>query len=468
MTTANATASRPTVSMITATAIVVADMVGVGVFTSLGFQVKDISSGFSLLLLWIVGGIVALCGAAAYSELAGMFPRSSGEYNYLARTYHPAIGFLAGWLSATVGFAAPIALAAMAFGEYFKAFAPALPQLDFGVNVSWPVAVDFRFTWPLILGLGVSWLITLVHLRGIRYGSIFHNAWTVLKLALIAGFLVAGLALGTPQPISFAPSAIDLTYVTGAPFAISLVFVMYSYSGWNAATYIAGELHDPHRSLPRALFTGTLIVLVLYVGLNAVFLYTTPIDKMAGQLDVAVIAGSHIFGEPGGRVVGGLICLGLVSSISAMMWIGPRVTMTMGEDIPMLRLFSRRSKAGVPTTAILFQLVVVNLMLFTQSFEAVLDFIQFSLTVCSFLAVLGVIKLRYTHPDLPRPYRAWGYPVTPIIFLLVTGFMMYYLVINRPVQSLAGFAMMLAGLAVYGASHFVCTSPPPVQKVNHA
>jgi APA family basic amino acid/polyamine antiporter len=256
--------------------------------------------------------------------------------------------------------------------------------------------------------------------------------------------------------------------VAGAPFAISLVFVMYSYSGWNAATYIAGEIEDPRRGLPRALFAGTLIVLVVYVSLNAVFLYTTPMEKMAGQLDVAVIAGRYIFGDWGGRVVGGLICLGLVSSISAMMWIGPRVTMTMGEDIPMLRFFSRRSKNGVPTAAILLQLVIVNLMLFTQSFEAVLDFIQFSLTICSFLAVLGVIKLRFTHPDLPRPYRAWGYPVTPVIFLLVTAFILYYLIIHRPLQSLAGFAMMLAGLALYAASHFLRTSPPAVQNVNRA
>jgi APA family basic amino acid/polyamine antiporter len=441
-------AGRPTISTVTATAIVVADMVGVGVFTSLGFQVKDISSGFSLMLLWVVGGVVALCGVAAYSELAGMFPRSSGEYNYLARSYHPAVGFLAGWLSATVGFAAPIALAAMAFGEYFKAVVPGSPALA--------------------LGIAVTWLITLVHLRGVRHGSIFHNVWTVLKLALIIAFLVAGAMYAHPQPISFAPSTADIGYVAGAPFAISLVFVMYSYSGWNAATYIAGEIRDPHRSLPRALFAGTLIVLAIYVALNAVFLRVAPIDKLAGQLDVAVIAGRAIFGDAGARAVGALICLGLVSSISAMTWIGPRVTMTMGEDIAMLRFFARTSKTGVPTAAILFQLAVVNLMLLTQSFEAVLDFIQFSLTACSFLAVLGVIKLRLTHPDLPRPYRAWGYPVTPVIFLAVTGFMMYYLVINRPTQSLAGFAMMLAGLAIYGVSHLISSSPTTVQDANRA
>jgi len=433
------TGSGGTVSWVTATAIVVADMVGVGVFTSLGFQVEAITSGFALLLLWVVGGIVAICGAFCYAELAAMFPRSSGEYNLLGRVYHPAFGFVAGWLSATVGFAAPIALAAMAFGSYFASAAPGLPPRLFG----------FAINWPLLLGLAMAWLAALVHLCGVRFGGAYHNTWTALKLAFIVLLIVAGYAAADTQPLSFAPRATDLATVTSAPFAISLVFVMYSYSGWNAATYIVGELRQPSRNLPRALFVGTAIVIVLYVALNAMFLVTTPIGELAGQLDVAVVAGRHVFGEFGGRIVGALICLGLVSSISAMTWIGPRVTMTMGEDITMLRLFSRRSKQDVPAVAIVFQLLVANLLLLTQSFEAVLDFIQFSLTFCSFFAVLGVIKMRISHPTLARPYRAWGYPVTPVVFLAVTLFMMYYLVVNRPLQSLAGVAMMLAGLVVY-------------------
>ncbi len=439
-------ATAGTVSWVTATAIVVADMVGVGVFTSLGFQVSDIPSGFSLLLLWIVGGVVAICGAFCYAELATMLPRSSGEYNFLRRIYHPAFGFVAGWLSATVGFAAPIALAGMAFSKYFASslpnLMPYLPERLFGLPID-P---------PLQLGLGITWLAALVHLGGVKFGGAYHNAWTALKLALIVVFIIAGFAFGDVQSISFAPSAADLTYIAGAPFAISLVFVMYSYSGWNAATYIVGEVREPARNLPRALFTGTAIVVVLYVALNAVFLISTPMKELAGQIDVAIVAGKHVFGGLGGRVVGAVISLGLVSSISAMTWIGPRVTMTMGEDVPLLRLFSRKSKRDAPAIAIVFQLVISSLLLLTQSFEAVLDFIQFSLTFCSFFAVLGVIKMRITHPNLARPYRAWGYPVTPLIFLGVTFFIMYYLVVNRPLQSLAGFAMMSAGLVIYYAS----------------
>jgi basic amino acid/polyamine antiporter, APA family len=420
------------VSTVTATAIAVADMIGIGVFTSLGFQVRGIPSAFSLVMLWVVGGITALCGALSYAELAAALPRSGGEYNFLSRIYHPAVGFLAGWVSATVGFAAPIALAAMAFGTYFEGVFPGSP--------------------PLVLGLALVWIISFVHLSGIQHSSLFQNISTAIKVVLIAAFIVAGFAFGTRQPISFAPSAQDLRHIVSAPFAVSLVFVMYSYSGWNAATYIINEVRDPEKSLPRSLLAATLIVLALYVGLNAVFLYTTPIEKMAGQINVAQIVGNHIFGESGGRIVAALICVGLISAASAMIWIGPRVTMVIGEDIPALRFFARTTNTGVPVTAILFQLAVVTLLLFTQSFEAIIDYIQFSLTFCTFLAVLGVIVLRYTQPELKRPYRVWAYPVTPIIFLLVTGFMMFYLLSERALQSVASVLTMLAGLVVFAIS----------------
>ena len=421
------------ITTFTASAIAVADMVGIGVFTSLGFQVQDIKSAFSVLLLWIVGGVVALCGALSYGELGAALPRSGGEYNFLSRIYHPAVGFMAGWLSATVGFAAPIALASMAFGAYFKGVVPGSPS-------------------PLVMGLGIAWAVALVHLLGLRHGSAFQNISTILKVLLIIAFIVAGFAVGTPQDISFTPSLDDLSYISAAPFAIGLVFVMYAYSGWNASTYIIGEIRHPQTTVPRSLFVATAIVLVLYVLLNAVFLYTTPMEKMAGQVEVALVAGTHIFGDAGGRIVGGLICAGLISTISAMTWIGPRVTKVMGEDIPLLAVFARETKNGVPAVAICLQLAIVTLLILTQSFESVLEYIQFSLTLSSFLTVLGVVVLRYTQPKLERPYRTWGYPLTPFIFLGVTLFMMIYLVIERPVQSLAGLTTLLIGLLIFGIS----------------
>ena len=421
------------ITTFTATTIAVADMVGIGVFTSLGFQVLSIQSPFSLVMLWIVGGVVALCGALCYGELAAALPRSGGEYNFLSRIYHPSIGFMAGWLSATVGFAAPIALAAMAFGAYLKGVFPDAPS-------------------QLALALAVSWLVSLVHLSGLKMSASFHNISTIFKILLIFVFIVAALVMGEAQPISFMPEAIDLTHLSGAPFAISLVFVMYSYSGWNASTYIIGEMKDPQRSAPRSLFFATLIVMFLYVGINAVFIYTTPIDMMKGELEVALVVGKHIFGDTGGRIVGGLICFGLVSAISAMIWIGPRVTKVMGEDLTMLKYFSRETASGVPAPALILQLFIVTLLIFTQSFESILEFIQFSLTLSSFLAVLGVMVLRYRQPKLERPYLAWGYPFTPLIFLGVTGFMLVYLLIERPMESLSGLALLLTGLVIYALS----------------
>lgn len=429
------------VSTVTATAIAVADMIGIGVFTSLGFQVGAIPSAFSLVMLWVVGGITALCGALAYAELAAALPRSGGEYNFLSRIYHPTVGFLAGWISATVGFAAPIAVAAMAFGTYFMGAFPGF----FGGVVA-PGAAS------LLLGLALAWAVSLVHLTGLRQSSLLQNVSTAIKVVLIAAFIVVGFAFGTPQPISFAPSSQDLGYMLSAPFAISLVYVMYSYSGWNAATYIINEVRDPERTLPRSLFVATLVVLALYVALNAVFLYTTPMSRMAGQLNVAQIAGAEILGEAGGRLIAGLICIGLVSAVSAMVWIGPRVTQVIGEDLPGLRILARKTKTGVPALAILLQLGVVTGMLLTQSFETVVHYIQFSLTFCTFLAVLGVIVLRWTRPGLTRPYRVWAYPLTPVIFLAVTGYMMFFQLTQKPKESIAGLVTMLAGLLVFAVS----------------
>src|SRR5258708_7748112 len=264
-----------TVSVVVAAAIVVADMVGVGVFTSLGFQVKDIPSGFAILLLWTVGGIVALCGVFSYSELGAMFPRSSGEYNFLSRAFHPAFGFLAGWVSATVGFAAPVALAAMAFGEYGKSVLPGVP--------------------PLVLAVGLVWLVSLVQLTGIRHSSTFQLISTILKVVLIVAFLVAGFVIGTPQPITFAPQASDFAHIISAPFAIGLVFVMYSFSGWNAATYIIGEMRTPQQNLPRALLAGALIVPLVFVSLYPWFLHTPPIAKPSRRLHVPRAARAHTF-----------------------------------------------------------------------------------------------------------------------------------------------------------------------------
>jgi APA family basic amino acid/polyamine antiporter len=422
----------PTVTLTTATCIVVANMIGTGVFTSLGFQVTDLPSPFVILCLWVLGGVVALGGALSYAELAAALPRSGGEYHFLSRIFHPAVGFLAGWTSATVGFAAPIALAAMAFGTYAKGLAP-------GVS-------------PLLLSLVLVWGTSAVHFSGLRRGSAFQNWFTFLKVALIVAFIVAGFVVRPAAAVSFLPARHDWHLMTGSAFAIALVYVMYSYSGWNASTYIVNEIREPERNVPRSLFAGTLAVLVLYVALNAAFLRTTPMPAMAGQLEVGLIAGRQIFGAVGGQVAAALICLGLISSVSSMVWIGPRVTVAMGEDLPGLALMAIKTRNGTPRVALGVQAVITTVLLLSGKFEDVLVYIQMALILSSALTVLGVIVLRVREPELPRPYRTWGYPVTPVLFLVVSAIMVFYVVQTKPWQSLAGLGTVLAGLIVYYVS----------------
>jgi APA family basic amino acid/polyamine antiporter len=420
---------RRKIGFMTACSIVIANIIGTGIFTSLGFQLIDVRSGFALLMLWVVGGIAALCGALCYGELAAALPRSGGEYHFLSEIYHPALGFMAGFVSATVGFAAPIALAAMAFGTYFNGV--------FGAGS--PVVVSFIAVW----------LVTLFHLGNLQVGSAFQNASTLVKLLLIGALIGAGFFVRSKQPISFLPGTGDKASIFSSAFAVALVYVMYSYSGWNAAAYITSEIKRPEKNVPNALLTGTGLVIVLYVLINAVFLTTTPAEELKGQLQVALIVGKHIFGENGGRVAGAVICLGLIAAISSMTWIGPRVTMSMGEDHWLLRLLGRKNTHGVPRNAILLQLLIVNLLLLTRSFEDVVRYTQFSLLLCSLFAVLGVVVLRFTRPALARPYRVWIYPVPPIVFSLITIWMMFYLFRSHTFESLAGLGTALLGLLLY-------------------
>jgi APA family basic amino acid/polyamine antiporter len=409
-------------------------MVGTGIFTSLGFQVGDLPTGFSLMALWFVGGVCALCGALSYAELGAALPRSGGEYHFLGRIYHPAVGFLAGWVSATVGFAAPVAIAAMPFGTYLA-----------GV---WPGAN------PLVLSLLIVWIVTLVLLRDVQVGSAFQNASTLLKVALVLVIIGAGFFLRTTVPISFLPARGDFDLIKSTPFAISLYYVMYAYSGWNASTYIVGEVRNPARTIPLSVGLGTAVVMALYLGVNAVFLRSTPAAEMVGKQQVALVAGTHLFGEAGAKVMALFICAGLVSTVSSMMWIGPRVTMAMGEDLHALRWLARKSARGIPVAATLTQFAIVNVLLLTATFEKVINYVQFALTLSSALTVAGVIVLRWRQPDLSRPYRTWGYPVTPLIFLAISAWMMWFMLKDPQTRgaSLLGLATVASGLIVYWLS----------------
>jgi basic amino acid/polyamine antiporter, APA family len=443
---------KPVISLFTAICLVVANMIGTGVFTSLGFQIGDLPSGFVILLLWLIGGICAFCGALCYAELSAALPRSGGEYHLIGRTLHPALGFLAGWLSSTVGFAAPIALAAMALGRYASEIIWSGQDFYLAIQIPGTTWTTPPLTSDTLIALAVVGAVTLIHFRGAGIGSWFQNTATTLKLALIAFILFQGMTFTPGEAVHFTLQPGDGVLLHSTAFAVSLIYVMYAYSGWNAAAYVVGEIRDPARNVPRALLIGTGLVTVLYVGLNAVFLHTTPAAALKGKIEVGMIAGEYIFGETGGRIIGGFICLGLIASCSAMIWVGSRVSATMGEDIVALRFLSIRDRGGAPRVALLVQLFIIAVLLTTATFEKVLVYIQFGLTLCSVLTVIGLIRLRIREPNLPRPFRVPLFPVAPIIFLGVSGWMLYHIWRDKRDETLAGLVTIALGLVIYFVS----------------
>lgn len=428
--------------LVTASAFVIANMIGTGVFTSLGFQLIDTTNFISILLLWTLGGVIALCGALVYGELGAAMPRSGGEYHYLREIYHPILGFMSGWASLIVGFSAPVALACMALSTYL---AQVFPVLN-------PMAT------ALIVLVGV----TLVHAYDVKMGGAMQRFFTFFKILVIIGFVVCGFLVPIEvQEVTSSVQNFSFDDIFSAGFAVSLVWVYYAYSGWNASAYMANEIKDPQRTIPRSLFLSTLIVTVLYVLLNAVFMLSTPVDAMTGQVQVGLIAAQHIFGTVGGNAMGLLIALLLISSISSMVFLGPRVSQVMGEDTYILRALSRKSAKGTPFVAIWVQFVLSCLLIITDSFELVTKYTGITLSFFAMLTVAGVFVHRHRFPHADRPYRTWGYPVVPCIFIVLILWSITYLVYEdfvstfvtktQPVMwmSLMSALTLLSGAALY-------------------
>jgi APA family basic amino acid/polyamine antiporter len=422
--------SRRYIDYRAAVLIVVANMIGTGVFTTLGLQADAVPDGAALLLLWALGGLLALCGALSYAELAAALPRSGGEYHFLSYIYNPALGRLAGWVSVTVGFAAPVALAAMALGRYAGVF----------------LAVD-----PVGIAVPVVLAVTALHAFDVQLGRTFQVGATLVKIGLILAFVVAGLGHGTVDgSLPLAPTGDTLGAILSAPFALSLIYVSYAYSGWNAAAYVADEVQEPSRTVPRALVHGALIVTGLYLLLNLTFLRTTRLDQLAGTVEVGALSAAAIFGEGGGVLLSMLLSLLLVSTISAMVLAGPRVLERIGEDLPALRFLSARNRRGAPTRAVLLQQGLAIGFILTDSFAGVLAFAGFTLTLFALLTVAGLMRLRRREPGLPRPFIVPLYPLPPLVFLSTGGAALLAVAWERPLAVLAGISLLIAGWVLLG------------------
>lgn len=421
-----------------ATAVVVSNMIGTGIFTSAGFMAGDLGDGKLVIAVWLVGALFALAGALCYSELAINFPKSGGEYVYLTEAYGPTWGFMSGWVSFFAGFSAPVAAAALAFSHYLSVFIPALKK-----NILF-------FDGEQIVACALIALFTIVNCFGIARAARLQNFLTAIKVIVLLAFVALGFAFGHGDWSHFTTLA-SRTSHTSIPvqFIISLVWVMVGYSGWNAATYIAEEIKDPQRTLPRALAIGTLLVAVLYLGMNMLFIYSTPLEEMKGVLAIGSLSAKNLFGPSAAAGFGALMAVSIMSTVSAMVMIGPRVVYAMAKD----GAFFRRAgtlhpKWKTPVFAVLAQGVCSMLMTFTK-FPELMFYIGLSLTFFTVAAVSSIFVFR-KRPDWKiLPAMNFGFPTILIAYIFIGVCMMVYGIIWQPFPSLMAAATICAGALVY-------------------
>ncbi len=429
---------RRRLGLFPSTSIVVANMIGAGIFTTTGLLMADLDNPLLLLVLWVVGGMIALSGALSYGAVGAAIPEAGGEYVFLSRMYHPLLGFLSGWISFIVGFSAPIAASAIGFSAYFYRAFPMLFDVD-------AVSIDFMKKFYSVL---VILIFTAVHLRGIDFGAKVQNVLTILKVALVVGLILLGFSLGQG----------DMGHmVEGSPFkydmdgwktiGLSLMWIMFAYSGWNASVYIGSEIKNPEKNLPGSLTLGTGLVILLYFLLNLLFIYAIPPHEMKDVISVGGMAAGNLFGVFTGRFFSLMIAFALFSSISAFIILGPRVYYAMARDGYFFSFASEvHPKYGVPWLSVIFQGVISIIILLSGTFDQILTYMGFSLGIFPVLVVVGMIRMQKSG-EIKR--RLPGYPLTAIFFILAGLGMMTLSLMERPKESGVAILTVAAGIPAW-------------------
>lgn len=417
-----------------ATNIVVANMIGAGIFTTSGLLMAGLNNPLLMLTLWLVGGIIALCGALSYGELGAAMPGAGGEYLFLSRLYHPIFGFLSGWVSFIVGFSAPIAASALGFSEYFTR----------------AVSIDFMGPEETRTFLAVTVIIvfTLIHYTGIKSGALIQNILTILKVALIVFLLLAGFLSGNGSTANFSPGGgVGQGLAGWKTIGLSLMWIMFAYSGWNAATYLGAEIKNPLKTLPRSLLLGTFIVILLYLGVNVLYVYSINPDEMKGVISVGGLAMGKLFGPSADTLFSLLIAFALFSSLSAFIIIGPRVYYQMAADGLFFKSVAKiHHRFQVPSNSILLQGAIAVILALSGTFEQILTYMGFALGIFPLLTIAGVFKQRRENPSAPR---LPGFPVTQIVYIAAGVMILVLSFMERPKESSIALLTVLVGIPAY-------------------
>lgn len=410
----------------TATAIVVSNMIGTGVFTTLGFQVVELQNTITIFLLWFIGGVLALFGAFCYAELGTFFKGNGGDYIYLSKTYHPILGYLSSWISLVIGFSSPVSLAALAMAKYMSVF-----QGDFGTF--------FAIAVILLVALALSFSLSL--------SGKFHNFFTFIKVSFVVVLIIIGVLLSqNPVHTSINFNSSWEQEILFPAFATSLVFVTYAYTGWNSASYIAGEIDKPQKNLPKSLIVGTVFVTFCYVFINYIMLKHAPIEALKGKEDVMGIAANYMFGTTFGKIVNVFIALQLVATISGYLWVGSRITQATASENKLWSFLAIKNKKNIPVRAIFAHAIIAIIIISTGSFKQIFLYTAFVLQLLSTLAISAAFFLKKSDRRLFK--SNWFY-LFPAVFVLFSFYILYFTFISNPKESLVGLAIVLIGIILY-------------------
>ena len=421
-------------------------MIGVGIFTTPGFVAQMIPHPIAILSVWIAGGLLAFSGAMAYAELAALRPRAGGEYVYLRESFGPLAAFLTGWTSFVAGFSGAIAAGAVGAAAYLGRFLPAAGDARpfFSLSIG---PLTLAVSPQALVALAAIAGLTVIHLRGLGPGRLVQNTLAGVKVAALLVFIALGFALGRGSAAHFHAGGPS---VPASSWLLALIPVMFSYSGWNAAAYVAEEVRDPTRNVPRALALGTLVVVVIFVGLNALYVYALPIDAFAGTIKVGETVAAQLMGGSAGTVIGLIALVIILGSLSAMVLAGPRVYFAMARDGLFFPSVAKvHADYRTPVAAIVAQAAWSGVLVLSGTFEQLLTYTGFAVVLFSGVAVCSLFVLRWRQPGEPRPFRAWGYPVAPAVFALASLAIVLNAIHENPRPSLAGLAVIAAGVPVY-------------------
>jgi len=436
-------------SLFDAIMLIAGDMIGIGIFVTTGAIAETLPSPGGVLLVWFLGGLLALTGALSCAELSASLPHVGGDYIYIREAYGKLMGFLSGWSSFLVTFSGAIAFLAVGFTGFLSFFIPALGSNEpfFSVN---GFGLSIQPTAGTLFSIIVVLLISALHCLGVRQGTVTQNILTTLKLGALLAIILLGISIGSGDRAHFTP-LFDWSKISNfSVFAAAFIPAIFAYSGWNAVIYIAGEVKDPERNLPKALLWANLLVITLYLAINMVYIYGVPVTEMKGALRVSEVATTALFGYQTSALITAIITVSILGALNVVTMLGPRIYYAMARDgVFFRRLTYIHPTFGTPTSAIILQAVWTCLLILTNTWGTLFTYVSVVITLFSALTVGSVIVLRYKRPELKRPYKLWGYPVVPILFIIANAWIVWGSVIEKPYESLIGILIVCLGIPAY-------------------